>query len=115
MDFLQGRNFPISEITGEDPLDISNDIPNNINNAEGTEVDEEEKFMCVKCNENFTSSELLASHEIVHKNDPNNGTKNGSVKLYSCNLCSKPFHHPSSLLYHKETEHNTGKYIVNEL
>ncbi|XP_028146432.1 zinc finger protein 345-like isoform X1 [Diabrotica virgifera virgifera] len=38
-------------------------------------------------------------------------TECNKTKNYTCNICAKVLHHPSSLLYHKETEHNNKRFV----
>ncbi|XP_018057196.1 PREDICTED: zinc finger protein 189-like isoform X5 [Atta colombica] len=68
-------------------------------------VHEQQEFTCNICDKNFTNQSDLKTHMTTH-----NG-KNKD-KDYACDICGKILNHPSSVLYHKEAEHNNGRRFV---
>lgn len=68
-------------------------------------VHEQQEFICNTCNKTFTSQSDLKTHMTTHG-------KVKSDKDYACDICGKVLNHPSSVLYHKEAEHNNGRRFV---
>nr|XP_023022034.1 zinc finger protein 271-like [Leptinotarsa decemlineata] len=68
----------------------------------------ERPFECKKCGKRFAYINSLKGHLAKHnREDPSRP----SVE-FPCDSCSKIFQHPSSLLYHQETEHSDGRRFV---
>ncbi|XP_031837954.1 uncharacterized protein LOC116429307 isoform X2 [Nomia melanderi] len=65
----------------------------------------EKLFRCTICNKNFTQQLALKAHMSIHE-------KNKLEKEYPCDICGKVLNHPSSVVYHKEAEHNNGRRFV---
>ncbi|XP_072746124.1 uncharacterized protein [Anoplolepis gracilipes] len=64
-----------------------------------------QKFTCNVCNKEFTNQSNLKMHMTTHKQTkPNKG--------FPCDICGKVLNHPSSVVYHKEAEHNNGRRFV---
>ncbi|XP_011175624.1 zinc finger and SCAN domain-containing protein 2 isoform X2 [Solenopsis invicta] len=68
-------------------------------------VHEQPEFICNICNKTFTNQSDLKMHVTTHG-------KTKSDKDYACDICGKVLNHPSSVLYHKEAEHNNGRRFV---
>ncbi|XP_017788534.1 PREDICTED: zinc finger and SCAN domain-containing protein 2-like [Habropoda laboriosa] len=62
-------------------------------------------FICSICNKNFSQQTALKNHMSIHE-------KNKLEKEYPCDICGKVLNHPSSVVYHKEAEHNNGRRFV---
>ncbi|CAK9807419.1 Zinc finger protein 585A [Anthophora plagiata] len=62
-------------------------------------------FICSICNKNFAQQTALKTHMSIHE-------KNKLEKEYPCDICGKVLNHPSSVVYHKEAEHNNGRRFV---
>ncbi|OAD56631.1 hypothetical protein WN48_03092 [Eufriesea mexicana] len=62
--------------------------------------DHDKLFICTICNKNFTQQTALKHHMSIHE------------KEYPCDICGKVLNHPSSVVYHKEAEHNNGRRFV---
>ncbi|XP_068986699.1 zinc finger protein 568-like isoform X1 [Bombus flavifrons] len=62
-------------------------------------------FICTICNKNFTQQAALKHHMSIHE-------RNKLEKEYPCDICGKVLNHPSSVVYHKEAEHNNGRRFV---
>ncbi|XP_019885783.2 zinc finger protein 665 isoform X2 [Ooceraea biroi] len=66
---------------------------------------EQQKFTCNVCNKTFLQQSNLKMHMASHgKIKPD--------KEYPCDVCGKVLNHPSSVVYHKEAEHNNGRRFV---
>ncbi|KAL6258746.1 hypothetical protein P5V15_010696 [Pogonomyrmex californicus] len=68
-------------------------------------VHDQHEFTCNVCNKSFTSYSDLKTHMTTHEKTKLN-------KYYVCDICGKILNHPSSMLYHKEAEHNSGRRFV---
>ncbi|XP_011883064.1 PREDICTED: zinc finger protein 271-like [Vollenhovia emeryi] len=69
---------------------------------------EQQKFSCSNCNKSFANQSDLKTHMTTHG-------KTKSDKDYPCDICGKVLNHPSSVLYHKEAEHNNGlRFVCNK-
>ena len=69
-------------------------------------VHEREKvFMCTICSKSFSQQTTLKTHMTIHE-------RNKLEKEYPCDICGKVLNHPSSVVYHKEAEHNNGRRFV---
>ncbi|XP_025268545.1 zinc finger protein 271-like isoform X2 [Camponotus floridanus] len=68
-------------------------------------VHELQKFTCNVCNKDFTNQSNLEMHMNTHKQTKLN-------KGFPCDICGKVLNHPSSVVYHKEAEHNNGRRFV---
>ncbi|XP_015431124.1 PREDICTED: zinc finger and SCAN domain-containing protein 2-like [Dufourea novaeangliae] len=64
-----------------------------------------ELYLCTICNKSFTQQSVLKTHMLIHE-------KNKLEKEYPCDICGKVLNHPSSVVYHKEAEHNNGRRFV---
>ncbi|KAL0118070.1 hypothetical protein PUN28_009030 [Cardiocondyla obscurior] len=69
-------------------------------------VHEQPKFTCNTCNKSFSNQSDLKMHIPTH------GKIKEKSNPYPCNICGKVLNHPSSVLYHKEAEHNDGRRFV---
>ncbi|XP_076298916.1 uncharacterized protein LOC143217987 isoform X1 [Lasioglossum baleicum] len=65
----------------------------------------EKLFSCTVCNKDFTQQSALKAHMSIHE-------RNKLEKEYPCDICGKVLNHPSSVVYHKEAEHNNGRRFV---
>ncbi|XP_033337683.2 uncharacterized protein LOC117226972 isoform X1 [Megalopta genalis] len=65
----------------------------------------EKLFLCTVCNKNFVQQSALKVHMLIHE-------RNKLEKEYPCDICGKVLNHPSSVVYHKEAEHNNGRRFV---
>ncbi|KAK7790121.1 hypothetical protein R5R35_006488 [Gryllus longicercus] len=62
-------------------------------------------FICEICSKMFAYHNSLKAHMTVHE-------EQRTEKGYPCEVCGKTFNHPSSVIYHKEAEHNNGRRFV---
>ncbi|XP_066593570.1 uncharacterized protein [Prorops nasuta] len=62
----------------------------------------EKPFTCNICNRSFALETNLKGHLLKHE-----GIK--SEKGFPCDICGKVLNHPSSVVYHKEADHNNGR------
>ncbi|KAJ8968593.1 hypothetical protein NQ314_002259 [Rhamnusium bicolor] len=70
---------------------------------------QDKPFSCDKCNQKFSYSNSLKLHTLQHEK----GEKLDKFESeYPCETCGKILQHPSSLLYHRETEHSNGRRFV---
>ncbi|PBC27322.1 zinc finger protein 184 isoform X1 [Apis cerana] len=67
--------------------------------------DHDKLFICTICNKNFTQQTALKHHMSIHE-------RHKLEKEYPCDICGKVLNHPSSVVYHKEAEHNNGRRFV---
>ncbi|XP_078042216.1 uncharacterized protein LOC144472755 isoform X2 [Augochlora pura] len=65
----------------------------------------EKLLVCTVCNKNFAQQSALKAHMLIHE-------RNKLEKEYPCDICGKVLNHPSSVVYHKEAEHNNGRRFV---
>ncbi|KAL2718806.1 zinc finger protein 3-like [Vespula squamosa] len=65
----------------------------------------EKPFICNICSKSFAYQTNLKGHMLTHEG-------NKSDKGYPCDICGKVLNHPSSVVYHKEAEHNNGRRFV---
>ncbi|XP_046401718.1 zinc finger protein 264-like [Ischnura elegans] len=63
-------------------------------------------FKCEFCGKKFAYQNSLKGHMVAHETQKTDG------KGYPCEFCGKLFNHPSSVVYHKEAEHNNGRRFV---
>ncbi|XP_043264633.1 zinc finger and SCAN domain-containing protein 2-like isoform X1 [Colletes gigas] len=70
-----------------------------------TDHEREKLFICTICNKSFTQQIALKAHMPIHD-------RNKLEKEYPCDICGKVLNHPSSVVYHKEAEHNDGRRFV---
>ncbi|KAF7990018.1 hypothetical protein HCN44_008692 [Aphidius gifuensis] len=68
-------------------------------------TDHPDNLTCTYCNETFQYELNLKGHLLTHENEK-------LEKNYSCDICGKVLNHPSSVIYHKEAEHNDGRRFV---
>ncbi|CAL1689498.1 unnamed protein product [Lasius platythorax] len=64
-----------------------------------------QRFTCNVCNKDFTNQSNLKMHMTTHEQTKPN-------KEFPCDICGKVLNHPSSVVYHKEAEHNNGRRFV---
>ncbi|KAJ9590984.1 hypothetical protein L9F63_015990, partial [Diploptera punctata] len=62
-------------------------------------------FTCEVCGKTFAYQNSLKGHMLSHDEQKNE-------KGYPCDICGKMLNHPSSVVYHKEAEHNNGRRFV---
>ncbi|XP_015516983.1 zinc finger and SCAN domain-containing protein 2 isoform X1 [Neodiprion lecontei] len=65
----------------------------------------EKPYTCNICNKTFAYHTSLKGHMLAHE-------ANKSDKGFPCDICGKVLNHPSSVVYHKEAEHNNGRRFV---
>ncbi|XP_032689441.1 zinc finger and SCAN domain-containing protein 2-like isoform X1 [Odontomachus brunneus] len=97
------------------------------------------KYECTQCKKLFTSKDNLALHQKTTLHNTNSANENVEApnflekvemsnaeqdisasttekskldKEYRCDVCGKILNHPSSVVYHKEAEHNNGRRFV---
>ncbi|XP_012279813.1 zinc finger protein 709 isoform X2 [Orussus abietinus] len=63
-------------------------------------------FTCNICNKTFAYHTSLKGHMLTHEQNSK------SDKGFPCDICGKVLNHPSSVVYHKEAEHNNGRRFV---
>lgn len=89
-------------------------------NSINSEMNKLERFDCDVCNRSFPHSNLLETHfELVHgpnaeeKSINRFDTEHKEIDVddmkYACDQCERHFRTASSLLYHKESDHNQGR------
>ncbi|XP_011299469.1 zinc finger protein 271-like [Fopius arisanus] len=61
-------------------------------------------FPCFLCPKTFSTQSSLKTHHSTHDVKSDKG--------YPCDICGKVLNHPSSVVYHKEAEHNNGRRFV---
>lgn len=71
--------------------------------------DGERPFHCNHCTKRFSYANALKVHQLQHLPKKSN---NESVVQYRCPSCPKVFRHPSSLQYHRDSEHTNGRRFV---
>ncbi|XP_043276637.1 zinc finger protein 41-like [Venturia canescens] len=64
-------------------------------------------FACSVCNKTFIQQASLKEHQLTHET-------NKADKGYPCDVCGKVLNHPSSVIYHKEAEHNGRRFVCNK-
>ncbi|PNF36325.1 hypothetical protein B7P43_G00537 [Cryptotermes secundus] len=62
-------------------------------------------FACEVCGRSFAYHNSLKGHMLSHEEQK-------AEKGYPCDICGKMLNHPSSVVYHKEAEHNNGRRFV---
>ncbi|XP_008553477.1 zinc finger protein 271 isoform X1 [Microplitis demolitor] len=68
-------------------------------------------FVCNVCEKTFATEENLKVHVSTHDITIKKKTNKACV----CDICGKVLNHPSSVVYHKEAEHNNGrKFVCNK-
>ncbi|XP_077287646.1 uncharacterized protein LOC143912246 [Arctopsyche grandis] len=98
-----------------------------------TECEDSSKFKCNECDKEFLSRQSRDVHiKVYHRGErPYKCNACGKVfgyfttlkhhllshypksaRGFACDICGKILRHPSSVLYHKETEHNNGNRFV---
>ncbi|XP_034945339.1 zinc finger and SCAN domain-containing protein 2-like isoform X1 [Chelonus insularis] len=65
----------------------------------------EKPYVCTICDKSFIFHSSLKGHVLTHDT-------NKTEKGYTCDICGKVLNHPSSVVYHKEAEHNNGRRFV---
>ncbi|XP_044267223.1 zinc finger protein 271-like isoform X2 [Tribolium madens] len=70
----------------------------------------ERPFACELCNKRFSYANSLKVHLLQHF--PKTGPDDDSSAQYKCPSCPKSFRHPSSLQYHRDSEHTNGRRFV---
>ncbi|XP_063903188.1 zinc finger protein 271-like isoform X2 [Zophobas morio] len=69
----------------------------------------ERPFACEICNKRFSYANCLKVHLLQHYSKTDNDDLSTQ---YKCPSCPKTFRHPSSLQYHKDSEHTNGRRFV---
>ncbi|XP_043467262.1 uncharacterized protein DDB_G0283697-like isoform X2 [Leptopilina heterotoma] len=79
-----------------------------------TSQEEKSEVTCSQCSQSFNAEEERESHEKTHDHgDDKESSPNGkNEKGFPCDICGKVLNHPSSILYHREAEHNNGRRFV---
>lgn len=67
----------------------------------------ERPHKCQECGATFPYARSLSLHSIKHR-------RTNSSKGYACDLCGKVLNHPSSVIYHKESEHGGQSYVCGK-
>lgn len=67
----------------------------------------ERPFACERCNKRFSYANSLKVHLLQHF--PKSGADDETNAQYKCPSCPKSFRHPSSLQYHRDSEHTNGR------
>ncbi|CAH1369186.1 zinc finger protein 271-like [Tenebrio molitor] len=70
----------------------------------------ERPFACERCNKRFSYANSLKVHLLQHF--PKSGADDETNAQYKCPSCPKSFRHPSSLQYHRDSEHTNGRRFV---
>lgn len=65
----------------------------------------EKSFACNFCEKTFSYQSNLKGHLLTHE-------VSKTEKGFACDICGKILNHPSSVVYHKEAEHNNGRRFV---
>ncbi|XP_033216536.1 zinc finger protein 271-like [Belonocnema kinseyi] len=119
------KNLPEENPSGESPVEEnpSEENPAEENPAEDNPSEEnpseenlseengENSFNCDQCRRSFPSEESRETHlKIDHNSDKQMNSK--CDKGFPCDICGKVLNHPSSILYHREAEHNNGRRFV---
>lgn len=73
---------------------------------------QEKPFSCQKCDNKFSYANSLKLHMLKHDKEAVNNSDGGTPKEYPCEQCGKVLQHPSSLIYHRETEHSNGRRFI---
>ncbi|KAL3282757.1 hypothetical protein HHI36_005924 [Cryptolaemus montrouzieri] len=60
-------------------------------------------FTCLECKQSFPYAKNFRMHQLKHKRG-----------VYSCEVCQKKFNHPSSLVYHRNADHNLQRFACNK-
>ncbi|XP_037866554.1 zinc finger protein 271 [Bombyx mori] len=66
----------------------------------------ERAHACGECGARFAYPRSLALHAATHRRH--------SAARYACDLCGKVLNHPSSVVYHKESEHAGQRYVCSK-
>lgn len=74
---------------------------------------------CSICNKTFANESLLSVHfQLVHElATTHNATADdhsGDAPTYPCDKCDRMFKNPSSVLYHKNSEHNHFRFVCSK-
>ncbi|XP_054284868.1 zinc finger protein 709-like [Macrosteles quadrilineatus] len=89
--------------------------------------EEVQPYQCYICQKSFAFRATLKTHLLTHEEISSEEKKPKIIQVrkrekwsqvgsrekgYPCNLCGKKLNHPSSVLYHREAEHNNGRRFV---
>lgn len=76
--------------------------------------EEKSEVTCSQCSQSFNAEEERESHEKTHDHgeDKESSPNGKNEKGFPCDICGKVLNHPSSILYHREAEHNNGRRFV---
>ncbi|KAJ9575348.1 hypothetical protein L9F63_025701, partial [Diploptera punctata] len=104
--FSSKENFDLHQkTTGHIGEGIIEGLEDGENTNRAMSVSNTRPFTCEVCGKTFAYQNSLKGHMLSHDEQKNE-------KGYPCDICGKMLNHPSSVVYHKEAEHNNGRRFV---